>query len=252
MAGLGSLARGLKSVVNTRRSYLYLTELDSSDGVAVVNGVPSFRRLQYFPETLQDSKAVSYQSKDVPGGSLPLYQWVSSGERTISFTTVFSTDVDHAIGDQSTGARTRVERMKARTDAAGVSDKNVFIPAAVAWLRRFMLPRYGETSEVGVPLTEAPHKILLGVPGSYIGWNGGAGTFGSAHAVLCLMTQCEVTYESLFPSGNPRLVTVQLAFAQIAQSGGRVRFPGVTAGFDEQVANLYALGGHTETGGGNE
>jgi hypothetical protein len=101
MAGLGTLAAGIRPILSTRREYLYLTELDENDAPSAQSvegdggaGDPR-RRLQYFPETLTDSKAVNYQVKDIPGGSLPLYQWVSSGAREISFTAVWTTDVDH-------------------------------------------------------------------------------------------------------------------------------------------------------------
>jgi len=40
------------------------------------------------------------------------------------------------------------------------------------------------------------------------------------------MTQCDIEMKAFFPSGTPRFATVQLAFAEIAQVAGVVRFPG--------------------------
>jgi len=252
MPTLGSLATGLRTVMNSRRSEVYMIELDRDDrplsatsrgdagtGVVPGGGAPSDtrRKFQYYPDSITDTKQVNYSTKEVPGGSLPLYQWVNSGERTISFTAVFTTDVDHyafrsldtfltASGGEfelAAKAQAAAERLR----AVGVNERNAYIPGALAWLRRFMLPRYGEQSEVGVPFTEPPRKLYLVFPGTNIHWSGGDGGFSANSALLCIMTQCDVTYEALFPSGNPRIVTVQLSFAEVPQKGGSVRFPRV-------------------------
>lgn len=260
MAGLGTLARGLNPVANTRKSYLYLTELDETDAISQVDGRPTVRRFQYFPESISDSKAVNYQTKDVPGASLPLYQWVSGGERTIQFTAQFTTDTDHYLasnfGDigeaslQSKSVLGRVGKHRERTDAAGVTDRNVYIPAAVAWLRRFMYPSYGDTQAVGVPLTHPPRKLLLTVPGSHLSWGGGRGGMSNNGGLVCIMTQCDVSYIQFFPSGNPRIAEVSLGFAEVAQKGGVVQFPRVRADEDADVSAYYTLGSDYSVDGG--
>ena len=255
MPTLGTLAAGIESVSAIRRSEVYLTELGDDDRPELAAGVPQWRKFQYFPESISDTKQVGYQPKEVPGGSVPLYQWTGSGERTIAFTAVFSTDVDHMAaqetidfsvggglasvggtsGDQTlppgTTERLRsvdgaVDATYTRLQAAGVRDRNPYIPGMLVWLRRFLIPRYGENAEVGVPITKPPHKLLLNIPGSEIELYGGQGGFSQrGGGVLCVMTTCDINIEALFPSGNIRLATVSLAFAEVPQRGGVVRFP---------------------------
>lgn len=239
MAGLGTLARNLRSVVNPKRATLFLTELDATGSpILGGNSGPPMKRLQYYPESITDSKAVNYQTKDVPGASLPLYQWVSGGERTISFTAVFTTDTDHYQANSVSGRTAdddpvsqslsnRASAQLGHLKGKGVSDYNVYIPAAITWLRRFMYPSYGLTGGIGVPTTRAPRKLRLTMPGTYIsrtGMSGGSSGKGGLHVI---MTQCDVTYQAVFPSGNPRIAEVELAFAETPQQGGRVHFPRV-------------------------
>lgn len=248
MAGLGSLSAGIRPIMSTRREAVYLTELGADDrpiipsnGEFLTATGSASRRLQYFPESLSDTKAVNYQVKDIPGGSLPLYQWINSGAREIALTATFTTDTDH-YASVGTTADAAVRESAERTRAAGVSDRNIWIPAALGWLRRFMLPRYGDTTEVGVPLTFPPRKLLLTIPGSNIHMNGGDGGFSGGGGLLVVMTQCEITYEAFFPSGNPRIANCQLTFAEVGQSGGRVKFPSVTEALDSRTRENYTLG----------
>lgn len=259
MPTLGTLAAGIQSVSATRRSEVYLTELNDDDRPAMTTGVPQWRKFQYFPESVSDTKQVNYQPKEVPGGTLPLYQFTGSGERAISFTAYFTTDVDHLadqqtidydggtgslLGDQTLppGVEFRtqtvdgaIEALYKRLQASGVRDRSPFIPGMLIWLRRFMLPRYGENAEIGVPLTRPPHKLLLHFPGSEIELFGGAGGFSPrGGGVLCIMTSCDITLEAFFPSGNIRIASVSLAFAEVPQRAGRVRFPSA-AGMDQYM-----------------
>jgi hypothetical protein len=260
MPSLGSLASALTSVANVRRGEVYLVELDRDDrpldGKTSSGQTPrdTRRKFQYFPESLTDGKAVNWQPKEIPGGSLPIYQYINSGERTISFTAVFTTDVDHRSfegvapapvgkGFVSSNKETQENQYFAareRLKAAGAWDRNAYIPGALAWLRRFLLPRYGESGQVGVPLTEPPRKLLLVIPGSGIHFNGGLGGFSSEDSMHGIMTQCEIVYEAFFPSGNPRIATAALAFAEIPQSGGRVSFPQVTDQLDTYASTYYS------------
>ena len=249
MPGLGSLAAGLRPVSSVKRGEIYIVRAND-DGAPDTK--TASRKFQYFPQSLSDSKSVTYQEREVPGGSLPIYQYTNSGARTIAFTAFFSTDVDHlansdslsidlgpvSIAFDSGGAGAAndaavsstfdaaVEKMKARLKSAGATDRNVFIPGALMWLRQFMLPRYETTNKVGTPITFAPRKLWLVIPNSGIGGFGGAGgQSGFGPGIFCHMTQCDITYDALFPSGNIRHATVSLAFAENPQAGGIVRFP---------------------------
>lgn len=273
MPGLGSLVSGIKPISNVATSDVYITELDENGKPR--SGLQHTRRFQYFPESISDTKAINWSTKEIPGGSLPLYQYVNSGERILSFTAVFTTDVDHfkngggasedainqaltqfntsagggggvaggsipSVADTFLGAGDAVERMYDRLKGSGVLRRNVYIPAGLLWLRRFMHPRYSEeTAEVGSQFTFPPRKLMLTLPGTKIEMNGGGGTVLQS-AIVCVMTQCDITYESLFPSGNPRIVTVALSFAQVPQLAGKVAFPRWDQAADDFVDRLYS------------
>lgn len=245
MTGLLSLSKALTSGIGERKAECAILELDDQDK-PTGNDYLAF---QYFPETIQDTKAVNYAHKEIPGGSLPLYQWVSGGERVISFQAVFSADVD--ILSDPKAFQTLVTK--------GYVRRNVDIRTALLWLRRFQMPRYGTVQQLGVPLTQAPRKLVLRIQNSGIGLTGGevstAVTSNSAQAVIskagdsgselglltdsliAIMMQCQVQYESFFPSGLPRLAVVQLSFAQTAQVAGAVSFPAATENLDFIVNN---------------
>lgn len=234
MPSLLGLNQSLFAQTDQRRADVVLYELHERTDEIDARSPLAF---QYFPETLQDTKAVNYQQKEIPGASLPLYQWVSSGERLISFTACFTSDVDVREVEQ---ARTGPDKRR-----------NVDIRSALLWLRRFLLPRY--TSESGPspsasPYTRsrtfAPRKVRLYIPNSGIGLAGGGRSSAdvSDDALNCLITQCEISYESFFPSGLPQSVEVQLSFAEVPQIGGRVFFPAASSEVDDLVYEGRKLG----------
>lgn len=223
MPGIASLASAVASRLPDSTKKAYLIELDETDSPKAAFS------FQYFPESISDAKNINYQQKEIPGGSLPLYQWISSGERLLTFTAHFSTDVDLRKPSVS-GSSPEAQGLIARLQASGVKKRNPDIRSAIAWLRRYVLPTYANS------ITYAPSKLRLSLPGSGIGVAGGS-IAGSAldDTIICVMTQCEVTYEAFFPSGLPRYVNVQLAFAQIPQMNGQVLFPARDSQLDAYV-----------------
>jgi hypothetical protein len=224
MAGLMSLSQALFTSINKRASEVAIMPILDDSVRKASSEADDFQNnltlsFQYFPETLTDTKAVNYSTKNIPGASLPLYQWVSGGERLISFTAYFSCDND-LISPGKSGLFNSLK-------VVGQERRNVDIRAAVFWLRRYMLPTYETDSATKLVQTKAPKKMMLIIPGSGMGMAGGAFPGGYMHsdAMVCIMKQCDVTYESFFTSGLPRLASVQLAFAQSAQVDGLVRFP---------------------------
>lgn len=210
MAGIvGSLSGSYEPKLWRKRSRVFITRLDPEDQPKEV------RRLQYFPDTVQDTKGVNWSPKDIPGASLPLYQWTSSGERSLSFTSIFTTDVDLSVNpDATTEPRTK--------------QRNVDIRSAVLWLRSFLLPSYSTTNDKygAAGLTRAPAKLLLTIQNSGIGWAGGPNyALGDPDTIVAIMTECSVEWTAFFPSGLPRIASVGLAFAQVAQFRGMVKFP---------------------------
>jgi hypothetical protein len=198
-------------------------------------------RFQYYPASISDTKAVTYSQKAVPGGSLPLYQWINGGERVISFTAMFSSDIDLSLTSDAVGAGSLVDEVKAN----GVEDRNVDVRAALVWLRSFMLPMYLPSG------TLPPPKAILQLPGTGIGLMGGAvngQTEAMNDSVVCVMNQCDVEIKASFPSGTIRLAAVQLGFAQVPQRGGVVAFPGW---YEDSIMEEAYTEGVGDTGGYN-
>lgn len=211
MVGLGSLSRSLVSKQNEKKGSVILIPL-TAEGEPTVNGFV----LQYFPETVTDSLSVNYQAKDIPGAGGPLYQYVNTGARTLTFVATFTSDLD--LGSES-----------GRDAATGDHyRRNVDIRTAVAGLRRYMLPAYSGG------IVYPPQKLFLYIPNSGIGMAGG-GSSGNPDTVICIMTQCDVTWEAYFPSGHPRVASVSLQFTQISQKGGVVLFPSYTKEMYEYI-----------------
>jgi hypothetical protein len=212
-----SMLTSLTPKLHEKKSSAIIIALESGTDEPLWPGL----RFQYYPESINDTKAVNYAQKAVPGGSLPLYQWINGGERQITFTAMFSSDIDLSLESKAAWGGTLAEETK----KLGVEDRNVDIRAALTWLRSLMMPTYDSFGR-----TFPPPKMLLSLPNTGIGLLGG-GLPGQSpdgsHHVLCIMTQCDIELKKLFPSGMPRLASVQLGFSQVAQRNGQVVFPGV-------------------------
>jgi hypothetical protein len=209
--GFTSLQKSIFTKVNERRANASLTRLKNTgepDGIV--------KRFQYWPDTISDTKAVNWAPREIPGGSLPIYQWINSGERIISFTAIFTCDMDLVKGD---------EELVGRLKAIGHSDRNVDIRGAAIWLREFMLPSQGELPGNKAQIAVAPARCKLTLPKTAIGVTGGTTGGADPDSITCVMTTCDLSYDAFFPSGLPRVMTASLAFAQVPQSGSQVLFP---------------------------
>ena len=208
---INSLATSLTPKASSARGDVYISSLDAETGLPDKTLV-----FQYFPESIEDDKAPNYQQKEIFGGSLPLYQWVNSGERLISFMAPFTSDVDF----YSAGPGSAYEMFQ-RVRQAGLQRQNVDIRTALTILRSFSLPHYAD----GV--THPPPKLRLWIPNSGIGVTGGVDASAAVNpdSIICLMTQCQISYKAFFRSGLPRIAEASLAFAQIPQFLGKITFP---------------------------
>jgi hypothetical protein len=239
MPTLESLASSLDPRVNESRGDVTLTVLSIKD-----DSPRALFAFQYFPETITDSKEVNYQTKDIPGGSLPLQQWISGGERTIAFSAFFTSDVDLLAQ-----GRTKATQLKTLLREAGVERQNIDIRTALAFLGNLQAPSYSGTSDTGVALVLAPPKVLLTIPGSGIGVTRGIQDKRSPlpDSMVAILKQCEIEYQAFFPSGMPRVVSVSLSFAQVAQYGGKVVFPQAYAATPgEDISQGMKFGGAGE------
>ena len=190
---------------------------DSADPTFGMSGpgdpVNTYLALQYWPESVQDSRASEWNPRNVPGGSHPIYQWTTGAERRISFTAMFTTDTSPPEGSE--GGVDPYDELLSVTLGVQKGTRDMDIRGAINWLRYFTYPSYG-SSTLELRAYEPP-KCILVFP------NTGMGHDGSDY-LITVMTQCDVTYEAWFPNGVPRLCEVQLEFAEVVQLGNRVRF----------------------------
>lgn len=266
MGYLKPVSQILTPVQDRRYALASLIELDDN-GFPLVPG--EHLAFQYYPETLEDGRGVEYITKTPVGGSHPLYQWVHSGARTISFQATFTSEVAppstrietllNAAGAVGLNAReqlTKARQLTGNPIGASISALKggtdpgkrytVDVAAALVWLRSKTYPRYtpggplsalfGLLSDTAagqqiaaatsiasqIPffgnglVAKPPPKLVLYLPNSGIvsGVNGFV-----VDAIPCIMLSCDITYESMFRAGHPRIATVSLQFAEVVQVG---------------------------------
>jgi hypothetical protein len=229
-----SAIKSIASLVTTRQdrktALCSLIELNADGELNLDTAAP--RAFQYYPETISDSKGVDYKSKDITGGSHPIYQWINSGARRISFEATFSSEEappfdggfvsNLAQSVQNIGATVSgivknpvaaaIGAIKGKDSSARWS---VDVAAAIAWLRSMTYPVYARNNRVSLP----PPKLLLVLPNSGITSGVGGGQATPDGTVPVIMTDCSVTYEAFFRTGHPRVATVALEFLEIIQVG---------------------------------
>lgn len=207
MAGLADLAGLLPGTYfSGKTAKAALFPLDIDDNVVSGDG----REFQYWPESIDDDKGTEYAKKQVPGASHPLYQWVAGGERTVSFTAVFTRD--HKADPAQGGINAAPTADQPREDQL---TRNVDLAAAATWFRMHMYPAYS-ANEIRV---NPPSKLLLYLPNTVMAAD-------VSDMMACVMTKCSLSYKAWFPDGTPRLLEMGLTFEEIVQIGGSVRFVG--------------------------
>jgi len=178
---------------------------------------------QYWPQTLNDNYAVEYATHKIPGGSHPLYQWVGGSGRTLSFTAVFTAEINMKRSTNLVTGGINNQQARQRANVANAistslipsSQYTVDVSAAIARLRSWMMPKYGNSNRVG---RVGPPKILtLVFPGTKLSGRSG-GTL--SNTVTVILTSAPVTYESWFPDGTVRVATVNLSFNEVVQTPG--------------------------------
>lgn len=172
---------------------------------------------QYWPSTFTDNKITDYISKQIPGLSHPLKQFLSGGDRVVSFMAEFTRDVAPV-------RNLRPAEQAQRLKGMGLDLDNVDIGAAKRLLRSFLYPIYESQTNIF-----PPRKMLLVMPNMELGAGGKFGgsdtieaTGAGADTMPCIMTLCDWTHEESFPNGAPRIASCQLEFVESIQFQGRV------------------------------
>lgn len=165
-----------------------------------------FRAFQFWPPEISDNHSPNWSNKTIPGGNLPLYQWIAGGEHQISFSATFARDLAGEFGPLP--------------GQLSESKHDVDVGAAIAYLRSLSTPTYDPKKQFALP----PPLLYLIIQNNPITQTGDAGN----DMMLCIMTQCDVTLKRWFPDGTPRLATANLAFAEVVQRPGATKFYGRT------------------------
>lgn len=170
----------------------------------------SYQAFQYFPEKITDTKAVEYASKSIPGGSHPIYTFISGGERTITFDAIFVNDEGPSLRFLEGGVRlSTFNKRKEVHKRKEVQD----VAAGIAWLRYCLYPTYNS----GV--AKAPPLVILYLPQSGI-----IGEDTNQDSIIGILTRADVTYESFYRDGKPRLAVVSCEVKEVVQTKKKWQF----------------------------
>jgi len=212
---LKGLFQGVPTLLTERTASLLIEAVGEDGNVIMSPGSlaaspsPMRARLQYFPETISDSRSPEWEPKTIPGGSHPLYNWVAGGERQISFTAYFTQErrINNAFGGQAQGPFGPI-----------LPDKwSVDVNAAIAWLRQFTYPTYAADGQATPPprvRIVAPPNMLLGASNLL------------SNTIMAIMLSCDIEWMQWWPDGTPKEATASLTFAEIVQTPTSVRFQG--------------------------
>ena len=177
------------------------------------------RAFQWFPESFSDSIEIGWEPKQVPGASHAIMQWGGNGGRTFSFETLLYRNMaplDLQAQQQTLLAGTA---LLPDPDSPGNAPYNFPIESMISWLRAFCYPRYVTGEGFGgtmITRPVSPPIAILNLPGMALNEDG-------ADIVYCVVTGCDVTYEKLFPNGQPRVVKVSLTLKQVVQYPGKTK-----------------------------
>lgn len=207
------LASSLASVIGVSDTAVPVTAgIAEFDGASHREVVGSLQAFQYFPETINDTKAADWVRKNVPGGSHPILSFINGGERMITFTCIFTQEENpeelSLIGSLLTG---KFELFK----GSGRKDTEKNIAAAVSYLRAFTYPEYKQN------VSKAPPFAIVYLPNSGI-----VSQQGFEDSIVGAMIQCDVTYEKFHRNGSPRFISMQLSFVEVVQTSANWKFVG--------------------------
>ncbi len=227
-----SLVSSLSSIIGatdqTKPVSAILAKVSSTDNSKIVEQVP----FQYFPETISDNRSVEYATKTPIGSSHPIYQWVGGSPRIISFQAILTADLMPPVSQTPEGrllqageALSNLVKNPVATVGSALASTfsskvdptmkkyNLDIARMIAWFRSMTYADYDGAK------VDPPPKLILYLPNSGITSGVKIGGISIQDSVTCLMMNCNVTYEAFFRNGVPRVVVVDLEFAELIQVG---------------------------------
>ncbi len=167
---------------------------------------------QYYPVSLSEYITVEYDETIVPGGSHPIYQWVSTGEHTITMTVYLARDTVQVLVGRA-GRKLEVKDMS-------VEEKlfNIDVADAINALKFLAYPTYSNLTTIAFNLNGiAPPVCRLILPNSKLGGDKKDGIF-------VILKNLNIEYLAFFPDGTPRIATADLDFLEIINTPIGFRF----------------------------
>ncbi|MBF0554541.1 MAG: hypothetical protein HQK96_08315 [Nitrospirae bacterium] len=154
----------------------------------------------FFPESLSDSKSVNWSNIELPGASHPIYQYVNSGERNITFTAKLLRETRPGLTTLYT------------------SPFNIDINDAATFLRSCLYPKSSNNNSGGATIISAPPICKIKI--------GGSNFDNKSGLITCIMTQCDIEVTKWWDDDNatPKVAEVSLAFAEIINVFRNVRY----------------------------
>jgi hypothetical protein len=211
MAGLASLLTGQSPFAFMDKAGDITIEAQDKKGLS---GVPSYVTLQFWPDSITDSKTMNYANIELPGQSNPLYHFVGGGPRNISFSTYMYRERIEEVSNSETVAGKNPQGAQYSKD----------IGAYVSNLRAYMSPRHNTSAGIMMPPTRL--KVFFGGSKKTEMSTGLRlqGINGDNNVLDCIMTAMNVNYIKFFPNGVPRIATLDFTFEQIIQVGTEARY----------------------------
>jgi hypothetical protein len=182
------------------------------------------RAFQWFPESFSDNIEIGWEAKQVPGSSHAIMQWSGNGGRTFSFETLLYRNMAPLALQKQQAS---VSQLAVLTPSVVGSDAlfpdpssednapyNINIESMVSWFRAFCYPTYVKGQGFGsttITRPISPPIAILNLPKMALNEDG-------SDIVYCVVTGCDVTYEKLFATGQPKVVKVNLTLKQVVQN----------------------------------
>ena len=187
---------------------------------------------QYYPERITDSRSPNYSQKDIPGSSHPLYQFVSGGERVISFDAIFtnddSGDTTNSVGGVLGGIAGFLGGESTNDEIDSDSRKDVVdISAAIDELREYTYPVYEQR------VAKPPPLIVFYLPKSGI-----LSAEGDRDSIVGVLTRCDVAYEGFHRNGRPRIAIVSLEIREVVQTKSNWTYAGWNGFVEKEVVKV--------------
>ena len=210
MAGLASLVTGQGAFAFMDKMGDITIEAQDTKGLHKTKYVT----LQYWPESISDSKSSNFANIELPGQSQPLYHFIGGGPRTVSFSCYMYRERQEEVSGSET--------VLGKSSQGAQFSKD--IGAYVSLLRSYMYPRMNKTAGIMMPPTRL--KIFFGGEGRGKMSTGAKfqGVDGDDNVLDCIMESMNVNYIKFFPNGIPRIATLDFSFNQIIQVGNDVTY----------------------------